>query len=108
MAGSPPWRTPTPSAANCASTPPRTQDRLTPGPACAPGELRRALIGVKRSALIRLRDQRIIDDIVRRRPQAVLDSEEIRIELALRAFTGRAPSPPAGDTADTRRRAAGE
>lgn len=88
--------------------PPRTQDRLTPGPACGPGELRRALIGVKRSALIRLRDQRIIDDIVQRRPQAVLDSEEIRIELTLRAFTGRAPPPPAGDTADTRRRVAGE
>ncbi|MFE2570610.1 Na+/H+ antiporter [Streptomyces mirabilis] len=71
-------------------------------------ELRRALVGVKRGALIRLRDQRVIDDIVLRRLQAVLDSEEIRIELALRAFTGRPPSPPAGDTADTRRRVAGE
>lgn len=54
-------------------------------------ELRRTLIGVKRSALIRLRDQRVIDDIVLRRLQSVLDSEEIRIELALRAFTGRPP-----------------
>lgn len=32
-----PRRPPTPSGANCASTPPRTQDRPTPGPACAPG-----------------------------------------------------------------------
>ncbi|MET7778454.1 hypothetical protein ACFYRG_37910 [Streptomyces mirabilis] len=71
-------------------------------------ELRRALIGVKRSALIRLRDQRIIDEIVLRRLQAVLDSEEMRIELALRAFTGRPPAPPTGDTADTRRRVAGK
>ncbi|MEU5926470.1 Na+/H+ antiporter [Streptomyces antimycoticus] len=54
-------------------------------------ELRRALIGVKRSALIRLRDQRSIDDIVLRRLQSLLDSEEIRIELALRAFPGRPP-----------------
>ncbi|MEU1628076.1 Na+/H+ antiporter [Streptomyces sp. NPDC020096] len=54
-------------------------------------ELRRALIGVKRSALIRLRDQRSIDDIVLRRLQSVLDSEEIRIELALRALTDRPP-----------------
>ncbi|MFI9051982.1 Na+/H+ antiporter [Streptomyces sp. NPDC053427] len=52
-------------------------------------ELRRALIGVKRSALIRLRDQRSIDDIVLRRLQSLLDTEEISIELALRAFTGR-------------------
>ncbi|MFF2430086.1 cation:proton antiporter domain-containing protein [Streptomyces mirabilis] len=79
------------------------------GPGVRTGlELRRALIGVKRSALIRLRDQRIIDDIVLRRLQAVLDSEEIRIELALRAFTGRSLSPPAGDTADARSRVAGE
>jgi CPA1 family monovalent cation:H+ antiporter len=79
------------------------------GPGVRTGlELRRALIGVKRSALIRLRDQRIIDDIVLRRLQAVLDSEEIRIELALRAFTGRPLSPPVGDTADARGRAAGE
>ncbi|MFF2936563.1 Na+/H+ antiporter [Streptomyces mirabilis] len=79
------------------------------GPGVRTGlELRRALIGVKRSALIRLRDQRIIDDIVLRRLQGVLDSEEIRIELALRAFTGRPLSPPVGDTADARGRAAGE
>lgn len=61
-------------------------------PDTGPGlELRRTLIGVKRSALIRLRDQRVIDDIVLRRVQSVLDSEEIRIEQALLAFTGRPP-----------------
>ncbi|MFF4476401.1 cation:proton antiporter [Streptomyces sp. CY1] len=54
-------------------------------------ELRRALIGVERGALIRLRDRRSIDDIVLRRLQSLLDTEEIRIELALRAFTGRPP-----------------
>jgi hypothetical protein len=37
-----------------------------------------------------LRDQRSVDDIVLRRPQS-LPAEEIRIELALRAFTGRPP-----------------
>ncbi|MFG2629429.1 Na+/H+ antiporter [Streptomyces sp. NPDC048473] len=84
-----------------------------PSDATGPGvraglELRRTLIDVKRSALIRLRDQRTIDDIVLRRLQSVLDSEEIRIELALRAFTGRPPSPPAGGTADPRGRAPGE
>jgi CPA1 family monovalent cation:H+ antiporter len=79
------------------------------GPGLSTGlELSRALIAVKRSALIRLRDQRIIDDFVLRRLQAVLDSEEIRIELALRAFTGRPLSPPVGDTANARGRAAGE
>ncbi|MFI5746972.1 Na+/H+ antiporter [Streptomyces sp. NPDC051644] len=84
-----------------------------PSDATGPGvraglELRRTLIDVKRSALIRLRDQRTIDDIVLRRLQSVLDSEEIRIELALRAFTGRPPSPPAGGTADPRGGAPGE
>ncbi|MDH6129726.1 Na+/H+ antiporter [Kitasatospora sp. GP82] len=67
-----------------------------PSDATGPGvraglELRRALIGVKRSALIRLRDQRSIDDIVLRRLQSILDSEEVRIELALQAFTDRPP-----------------
>lgn len=71
-------------------------------------QLRRALVGVKRSALIRLRDQRSIDDIVLRRLQSVLDSEEIKIELALRAFTDQPPSPPAGGTTDPRGRAPGE
>ncbi|MFF1682283.1 Na+/H+ antiporter [Streptomyces sp. NPDC058256] len=71
-------------------------------------ELRRTLVGVKRGALIHMRDQRIIDDIVLRRLQSVLDSEEIRIELALRAFTGRPPSPPAYGTADPRDRVPGE
>lgn len=52
-------------------------------------ELRRTLIGVKRSALIHLRDQHVIDDIVLRRLQSVLDSEEIRIELALHARSRR-------------------
>jgi CPA1 family monovalent cation:H+ antiporter len=79
------------------------------GPTVQTGlELRRALIGVKRSALIRLRDQRIIDDIVLRRLQSVLDSEEIRIELAMRAFTGLPPSPPASGTADARGTVPGE
>lgn len=71
-------------------------------------ELRRTLVGVQRSALIRLRDQRVIDDIVLRRLQSVLDNEEIRIELALRTFTGRPPSPPADGTADPRGREPGE
>ncbi|MFF1839696.1 Na+/H+ antiporter [Streptomyces sp. NPDC058231] len=71
-------------------------------------ELRRALIGVKRAALIRLRDQRSIDDIVLRRLQSLLDSEEIRVELALRSFTGRPPPPPAGGAAGPRGGAPGE
>ncbi|MFE7776758.1 Na+/H+ antiporter [Streptomyces sp. NPDC057445] len=71
-------------------------------------ELRRALIGVKRGALIRLRDERSIDDIVLRRLQTLLDSEEIRIELALHAVTDRSPVPPAGGTGDPRGRAPGE
>ncbi|MFF4229520.1 Na+/H+ antiporter [Streptomyces sp. NPDC001820] len=71
-------------------------------------ELRLALIGVKRSALIRLRDERSIDDIVLRRLQTVLDSEEIRIELALRAITDQSPPPPADGTTEPRGRAPGE
>ncbi|MFC4611349.1 Na+/H+ antiporter [Streptomyces maoxianensis] len=71
-------------------------------------ELRLALIGVKRSALIRLRDERSIDDIVLRRLQTVLDSEEIRIELALRAITDQSPPPPADGTTESRGRAPGE
>jgi CPA1 family monovalent cation:H+ antiporter len=71
-------------------------------------ELRRALVGVKRSALIRLRDRRRTMSSMLRRLQSVLDSEEIRIELALRAFTDQPPSPPAGGTADPRGRAPGE
>ncbi|MDH6707989.1 Na+/H+ antiporter [Kitasatospora sp. MAA19] len=54
-------------------------------------ELRRALIDVKRGALIRLRDQRSIDDIVLRRLQLLLDVEEIRVELALRDLTDPPP-----------------
>ncbi|MFE5097593.1 Na+/H+ antiporter [Streptomyces sp. NPDC056638] len=73
------------------------------GPGVQAGlELRRALIAVERSALIRLRDQRSIDDIVLRRLQAVLDSEEIRIELALHAVTDLSASPPAGGEGDPR------
>lgn len=79
------------------------------GPGVRTGlELRRTLVGVQRSALIRLRDQRVIDDIVLRRLQSVLDNEEIRIELALRTFTGRPPSPPADGTPDPRGREPGE
>ncbi|MFF1809606.1 Na+/H+ antiporter [Streptomyces sp. NPDC058251] len=88
-----------------------TEDAGAPetGPGVRAGlELRRTLIGVKRGALIRLRDQRVIDDIVLRRLQLVLDNEEIRIELALRAFTGLPPSPPADGTAEPRGRAPGE
>ncbi|MFD9224970.1 Na+/H+ antiporter [Streptomyces sp. NPDC060064] len=70
-------------------------------------ELRLALIGVKRSALIRLRDERSIDDIVLRRLQAGLDSEEIRIELALHALTDQS-HPPGDGTADPRGQAPGE
>lgn len=43
--------------------------------------LRRALIGVKRSALVALRDRGRIDDAVLRRVQETLDSEETRLEL---------------------------
>jgi CPA1 family monovalent cation:H+ antiporter len=48
-------------------------------------ELRRGLLGIKRRALIQLRDDRRIDDIVLRRVESVLDTEEIRIDLALRS-----------------------
>ncbi|WP_269859243.1 Na+/H+ antiporter [Streptomyces sp. RPT161] len=61
-------------------------------------ELRRALIAVERDALIRLRDQSNIDDIVLRRLQSLLDSEELRIELGLRAFLDQPPPPPGSTT----------
>ncbi|MGK4585395.1 Na+/H+ antiporter [Kitasatospora sp. HPMI-4] len=97
-----------PEHANRLKTPPKTAEAVlnelrqyaaedtgapkTDDPGVQAGlELRRALIGVKRGALIRLRDQRSIDDIVLRRLQSLLDTEEIRIELALRAFTGPPP-----------------
>ncbi|MBB5926353.1 Na+/H+ antiporter [Streptomyces echinatus] len=108
-----------PDHADRLDTPPETTDAIRselrqyaaedPGPPDAgPGvrsglELRHTLIGVKRSALIRLRDQRTIDDIVLRRLQSVLDSEEIRIELALRAFSDRPPPPPDGTAAPSGR-----
>lgn len=41
--------------------------------------LRRALLGVKRETVIRLRDERRIDDAVLRRVQAHLDIEELRL-----------------------------
>ncbi|MFB9400791.1 hypothetical protein ACFFVH_33380, partial [Streptomyces echinatus] len=108
-----------PDHADRLDTPPETTDAIRselrqyaaedPGPFDAgPGvrsglELRHTLIGVKRSALIRLRDQRTIDDIVLRRLQSVLDNEEIRIELALRAFSDRPPPPPDGTAAPSGR-----
>lgn len=113
-----------PDHADRLDTPPETADAIVSelrqyaaedagpsdtGPGVRAGlELRRTLVGVKRGALIHMRDQRIIDDIVLRRLQSVLDSEEIRIELALRAFTGRPPSPPADGTADPHDRVPGE
>lgn len=109
-----------PDHADRLDTPPETTDAIVSelrqyaaedagpsdtGPGLRAGlELRRTLIDVKRSALIHMRDQRVIDDIVLRRLQSVLDSDEIRIELALRAFTDRPPSPPADSAADPRDR----
>ncbi|WP_405904829.1 Na+/H+ antiporter [Streptomyces sp. NBC_00828] len=113
-----------PDHADRLDTPPETADAIVSelrqyaaedagpsdtGPGVRAGlELRRTLVGVKRGALIHMRDQRVIDDIVLRRLQSVLDSEEIRIELALRAFAGRPPSPPADGTADPYDRVPGE
>ncbi|WP_371600853.1 Na+/H+ antiporter [Streptomyces sp. NBC_00564] len=113
-----------PDHADRLDTPPETADAIVSelrqyaaedagpsdtGPGVRAGlELRRTLVGVKRGALIHMRDQRVIDDIVLRRLQSVLDSEEIRIELALRAFAGRPPSPPADGTADPHDRVPGE
>jgi CPA1 family monovalent cation:H+ antiporter len=47
--------------------------------------LHRALLDAKRAALVRLRDARLIDDIVLRRVQARLDAEEVRLISALEA-----------------------
>ncbi|MFG2378654.1 hypothetical protein ACGFY9_45290 [Streptomyces sp. NPDC048504] len=41
--------------------------------------LRLALIANKRATVVRLRDERRIDDTVLRRLQATLDSEEVRL-----------------------------
>lgn len=41
--------------------------------------LRAALLTYKRAAVVRLRDDRLIDDIVLRRLQATLDAEEVRL-----------------------------
>lgn len=43
------------------------------------GRLRAALLADKRAAVVRLRDERRIDDIVLRRVQARLDAEEVRL-----------------------------
>ena len=43
-------------------------------------ELQHALLSVKRTALVRLRDERRIDDIVLRRIQELLDVEEVRLQ----------------------------
>jgi len=47
--------------------------------------LHAALLPDKRAALVRLRDARLIDDIVLRRVQARLDAEEVRLSGALEA-----------------------
>lgn len=113
-----------PDHAGRLETPPETADAIlselrqyaadnalapdTTGPGVRAGlELRLALLDVQRSALIRLRDERSIDDIVLRRLQAALDSEEIRIELALHAVTDQS-HPPGDGTADPRGQAPGE
>jgi hypothetical protein len=62
------------------------------------GELGRALILVKRATLVRLRDERRIDDAVLRRVQETLDAEEVRLELrdlAIRARPLLEPGPAA-------------
>ncbi|MFF3766298.1 Na+/H+ antiporter [Streptomyces sp. NPDC001922] len=52
-------------------------------------ELHRALLQTKKEELIRLRRERLIDDTVLLRVQAVLDAEEVRLDL-------RYPVPPEG------------
>jgi hypothetical protein len=42
-------------------------------------ELRLALVAHKRATVVRLRDERRIDDTVLRRLQAALDDEEVRL-----------------------------
>jgi Na+/H+ antiporter len=49
--------------------------------------LRSALMPEKRAAVVRLRDARLIDDIVLRRIQARLDAEEVRLSASLEAET---------------------
>ncbi|MEU6083316.1 Na+/H+ antiporter [Streptomyces sp. NPDC047108] len=44
--------------------------------------LSRAILQVKRTELIRLRDERLIDGTVLQRVQALLDAEEVRLDLA--------------------------
>lgn len=46
-------------------------------------ELRQALLVVKRTALVGLRDERLIDDAVLRRVQETLDAEELRLNLRI-------------------------
>jgi len=62
--------------------------RGAPGPEAEPAErresqdaaLRRALLARKRATVVRLRDERAIDDTVLRQVQARLDIEELRLE----------------------------
>ncbi|BDO41104.1 Na+/H+ antiporter [Cellulomonas sp. NTE-D12] len=62
--------------------------RGAPGPEAEPAvrresqdaALRRALLGRKRATVVRLRDERAIDDTVLRQVQARLDIEELRLE----------------------------
>ncbi|MFD3455535.1 Na+/H+ antiporter [Streptomyces sp. NPDC058691] len=53
-------------------------------------ELRRLVVGVKRTTAVRLRDSGRIDDIVLRRVQAGLDAEEIRLDISEAAAAGEA------------------
>jgi hypothetical protein len=59
--------------------PNETPDSLLRRDAELEAELRSALLADKRNAVIKLRDQRRIDDIVLRRIQGRLDREEVRV-----------------------------
>jgi hypothetical protein len=59
--------------------PNETPDSLLRRDAELEAELRSALLADKRNAVIKLRDQRRIDDIVLRRIQGRLDREEVRL-----------------------------
>lgn len=61
--------------------------------------LSRAILRVKRAELIRLRDERVIDGTVLQRVEALLDAEEVRLDLAFPAPASEQPpgAPRAGD-----------
>lgn len=71
--------------------------RTAGGPQYAEHDLRYALLTVKRTALVALRDSRRIDDAVLRRVQEGIDAEEVRLRLRLAAY-GR--DHPPGTTRD--------